>query len=110
MYINGRSSKIRTVHMYVMSRTVYFDCSCMFESHLVWHSLYKFDRFKTKVAILVVIHGPNLQLIDFRLSAYNNYILSTKPFKIWSTRVPKSWQARGKKGSRYQIRYSSRTL
>ena len=28
LYINSRLSKIRSVHTYVMTRTVYFDCSC----------------------------------------------------------------------------------
>ena len=38
-YMNGRSSKIRSVHTHVITRTVYFDCSC-----ISWNS-YKFKPF-----------------------------------------------------------------
>ena len=30
LYMNGRLSKIRSVHMYAMTQTVYFDCRCRF--------------------------------------------------------------------------------
>ena len=32
LYINGRSSKIHSVHMYIMTWTVYFDCNCKLDN------------------------------------------------------------------------------
>ena len=42
LYINGRTSKTRSVHPYVFTRTVYFDWICIFFNKLVF--IEKYDR------------------------------------------------------------------
>ena len=62
LYINGRSSKISSVHTYVMTRTVYFDCSCTMvstRSTVNWTIIMEnatFEKRKSVILTEIVIY------------------------------------------------------